>query len=66
MKYLNTQLTAALEGLLNSMEHAAAELERIIDLNDEGRISTSEAMEDIVCEIAELQQEIDRVKAHLT
>ena len=66
MKYLNTQLTAALEGLLNTMEHASAELERIIDLNDEGSLATPAAMEEIACELADLQYEIDRVSAHLT
>jgi len=66
MKYLNTQLTAALDGLLNSMEHAADELERIIDRNDDGSMSTLDAMADIAGEIADLQDCLDRVTAHLT
>ena len=66
MKHLSTHLTAALEGLLNTMEHAASEIERIIDLNDEGSLATPVAMEEITCELADLQYEIDRVSAHLT
>jgi len=65
MKFLNHNLTGQLACLIASMEYAAEELERIIDRNDDGSLSTPEAMADIACEIAELQHKIDRVTAHL-
>jgi hypothetical protein len=65
MKFLNHNLTGALESLLTSIEYTGAELERIIDRNDDGSLSTPEAMADIAGEIADLQQAIDRVTVHL-
>ena len=66
MKHLSTHLTGALDGLLISMECTAVELERIIDRNEDGSMSTLDAMAEIAGEIADLQDCIDRVSAHLT